>query len=131
MSLVEPGWLVAGGVALLVILGWFVPRARGEGAPSSGPAEGIVVLHEVDTVPEVLLGVAERPYKLRIIRADASREAGEISIPSLGIVRTLPANRTTTIDLELPGAGSHAIRDKGGAIRAILVVEPRATAPAG
>ncbi len=126
MIVAEPAWLIAGGVALVAALAWFGPAARRpkkERSPS-GPPEAILVLDERDT-PEILVAPAGGALKLRVLRADASRATEEIAIPPLGIVRTVPANRTTTIDLDLPSPGSYPIRDRNGAIRGILVAEPQ------
>jgi len=114
------------GVLLCAFILWFFLFSQRRSARSMVSAEMqevvITVLGGYD--PESVVLVQGVPAKLRFQRDEESECSEELVIPDFGIKRTLPAFKTTTIDLQPEDLGEFPFHCGMGMMRGRIVVVP-------
>lgn len=116
---------VMGFLLCAFILWWFLfsQRTSARSMVSEEMQEVVVkVLGGYD--PESVILVQGVPAKLRFQRDEESECSEEIVIPDFGIKRTLPAFKTTTIDLQPEDVGEFPFHCGMGMMRGRIVVVP-------
>lgn len=104
-------------------LWWFLGRTRPKVTTTARPLlQEVFVEVESGYQPQCVVLVRGVATKLRFLRAENASASEEIVLPHWQIRRTLPAFKTTTIDLQPDDIGEFSFHSGNGSLRGVLVV---------
>lgn len=113
---------IAGAIALLFVLWYFLRTPRDSSRPRLAPAQEVLIAVRGGYEPESVVLSRGMPAKLRFDRQEDAACSAEVVVPHFGIRRTLPAHKITTIDLQPDDAGEFEFHSGKGTLKGRIVV---------
>ena len=118
--------VVVVGVAAIACVLWFFfgPRQRVSANVTSGGVQEIQVTVKGGYSPDVIVVGLGRPVRLDFYRDEAASCSEHVKFPDFGIIRDLPAYKTTSIEFMPEKAGEFEFTCGMNMMRGKLIVEP-------
>jgi plastocyanin domain-containing protein len=118
--------VVAGAIAMIAIVLWFFfgERRRVAAAITAAGVQQVRIIVKGGYSPDVITVKQGVPVKLDFYRDETESCSDKVVFGDFGIARSLPAYRTTTIDLTPDKSGEFTFTCGMNMLRGKLVVEP-------
>jgi plastocyanin domain-containing protein len=119
--------VVIGGIALIVLVLWyfFGKRQRTAAIVSESGVQEIDVTVKGGYSPDVIVVQEGKPVHLNFYRDETSSCSEQVVFGDFGIVRDLPAYKTTTIEFTPKKTGEFLFTCGMNMLRGRLIVEPK------
>jgi plastocyanin domain-containing protein len=117
--------VVVGVVAIACVLWFFFgPRQRVSAVESAGGVQEIQVTVKGGYSPDVIVVGQGRPVRLDFYRDETASCSEQVKFPDFGIIRDLPAYKTTSIEFTPEKTGEFEFTCGMNMMRGKLVVQP-------
>lgn len=118
--------VVVGAAALIAFVLWyfFGPKRATAAATGAGGVQEVKVTVKGGYAPDVIAVKAGRPVRLTFYRDETASCSEQVVFRDFGILRDLPAFKTTTVEFTPEAPGEHTFTCGMNMMRGTLVVEP-------